>query len=102
MTDEEKAEFMMKLITNKKKGGTISEWAKLGSSIVGSLVEGEDEEYSPIKTSSVIEIHTIGDQLIAETRNSYYYLIEEGTAFTFEAKLTLYQQRKAREGTHYE
>jgi hypothetical protein len=99
MTDDEKTEFMIKLITNKKKGGSITEWAKLGNTIVGTLV---GDKFEPIQTSSVVKIHTVGDQLIAETRNSYYYLFEEGTAFTFQAKLTLYQQENARRKTHYE
>lgn len=98
MTEDQKTEFMIKLITNKKKGGSITEWAKLGHTIVGTLV---GDEYEPIQTSSVVKMHTVGDQLIAETRNSYYYLLEEGTAFDFQAKLNLHLIRENEKRTHW-
>lgn len=95
MTEEQKAEFIAKLLIGKKKGGTITEWAKVGGSIIGTLV---GDRYDPIKTSKIIKMHTIENQLIVETLNSYYYLAEEGTEFTFNTKLAEFQRKESEKG----
>lgn len=94
MTKDQKTEFLAKLQIGKKKGGTITEWARVGNVIVGTLVE---ERYEPIKTSNVVKIHTINDQQIAETLNSYYILLEEGTQEEFFTTLQEYQIREHNE-----
>ena len=94
MTEDEKSEFILKLLIGKKKGGTITEWAEVGRSIVGALVE---DECKPIKTSALVKIHKIGGQEIAETLNSYYYLIEKGTAYDFYNSLGAYQRQNEQE-----
>lgn len=91
MTENEKTEFVAKLLIGKKKGGSITEWARVGKYIVGTLV---GHRYDPIKTSNIIKIHTIENQLIAETLNSYYYLLEEGTEIDFYSNLAEYQDIK--------
>lgn len=94
MTEDEKTEFIAKLLIGKKNGGSITEWAKVGNTIVGTLVA---DSYEPIKTSSVVKMHTVEDKLIAETQNSYYYLLEKGTEIDFYRNLTGYQSSKRKE-----
>jgi len=91
MTENEKTEFIAKLLIGKKKGGTIKEWAKVGNTIVGTLAS---DTYEPIKTSNVIKIHNVEDQLVAETLNSYYYLLEKGDAHEFYTNLAMYESQK--------
>ena len=90
MTEEYKTDFMAGLKIGKKKGGSIKEWAQVGNVIVGLLVEGG----VPIKTSGIIEIHDIRGKKIVETRNSYYYLLEEGTEEGFYTSLVEYIRKK--------
>ena len=85
---EHKTDFMAGLKIGKKKGGSITEWAQVGNVIVG-IKDGE-----PIKTSGIVEIHNIRGRVIAETRNSYYYLLEEGTEENFYTTLSNYIQEK--------
>ena len=85
---EHMTDFMAGLKIGKKKGGSITEWAQVGKVIVG-VKDGE-----PIKTSGVVEIHEIRGHLIAETRNSYYYLLEQGTEEDFYTTLSNYLRDK--------
>jgi len=91
MTESEKTEFIAKLLIGKKKGGSITEWARIGKCIVGTRI---GDRYDPIKTSNIVKMHDIEGQLIAETLNSYYYLLEEGTEIDFYANLADYQSIK--------
>lgn len=82
MTDEQKTNFLAKLLIGKKDGGTIRHWFVLNSSIYGTLVEEASEEYPEdhqIRTSKTVKIHTINNEQILETLNSYYRLIEESS-----------------------
>ena len=90
MVDEYKTDFMAGLKIGKKKGGSITAWARVNNMIVGTKVENSE----PIKTSGIVEIHDIRGKIIVETRNSYYYLLEEGTEEGFYTNLVEYIRKK--------
>ena len=73
MTNDQKTDFLAKLQTGKKKGGVLNEWLEIGTYIVGSL-ESTGRE---LRTTTVVKIHTLNEQRVAETLNSYYILLDE-------------------------
>lgn len=85
MTNTNKAEFMIKLLTNKKEGGRLDKWTKhlmykdsYYAIISGDISERFDDG-SVITTSPAVKIHEWEGQKILETRHSYYYLGEQVT-----------------------
>lgn len=85
MIDNKKVEFMIKLLTNKKEGGRLNQWAKHifhSDSYIGIISEdpsGRFNDGAIITTSRKIQIHEYQGQQILETVHSYYYLGEPGT-----------------------
>lgn len=73
MTNDQKTEFLAELQIGKKKGGTLTEWLEVDSYIVGSLMSTGRE----LRTTTVMKIHTLNKQRVAETLNSYYILQQE-------------------------
>lgn len=80
MTDDQKTDFLAKLMIGKKYGGTIRLWFVAGGGVYGCLVESKGK---PIQTSKLIKIHDINNEQILETMNSYYRLIEKSSVYLF-------------------
>jgi len=86
MTDDQKTDFLAKLMIGKKYGGTITHWFPTEGSVYGELLDEANEEYpdgKPIKTSPLVKIHSINDEQILETRNSYYRLLNQSSIDAF-------------------
>lgn len=89
MTDDEKSKFLIKLKIGKKEGGRINNWFSVNESMFGELRGTECEKYpngKQIQTSDIVSIHTIENEKILETRNSYYYLEEESSIDDYYAR----------------
>ena len=88
MTENEKTKFLASLKFAKKYGGKIDKWTILGNTVVGALQDFSRYEVGEaIKTSKIVKIHTLNNEMILETLNSYYYLLEEGTEYDFHSTL---------------
>jgi len=89
MTEDEKTKFLAKLKFAKKYSGKIDKWSILSNTVViGALQDfSRYEEGEAIKTSKIVKIHTLNNEKILETLNSYYYLLEEGEELDFHKTL---------------
>jgi hypothetical protein len=86
MTDDQKTDFLAKLMIGKKYGGTLRLWFLAGGGVCGCLVGSTDKRHpdgKPIQTSKMIKIHDINNEQILETMNSYYRLIERSSMSLF-------------------